>query len=417
MSKKIKLKGRKHFFRTFFLKRQINNSLTEIQKGEREKFNFNSPEDYYDEFKELFIEYNKQPLREFTALHLYLIDSTSSYDEDIITEDIIDSELFQNALKKQIKYFIDFYNIEEKFYKDIKRFKNFQDPFQIYRRIGIKDYEDFIKELRGGVGIYWSWEENFNPELINIGSGEEILIVALVNKEEVDWLFTLVLRTHLYEIELFASSSYADEKEIRLYKGSKIKIVKIIRQNGEIVDLNTPSIAYINDLLLVEKSYERVFDDKLKKIKEKIQKEGITSHPNWREFINVDKMLNKFEEIIEERYSDKEELDEYYQYLVKEPFQEISKHFNKEDKLNAFLTPFIEDSLIEEYIVRTQSFNLMEIWDSDEELRRYIITNLFETGFLLKEEYEFDELVGRKWEDLPIEIKVYILAIEENLIE
>lgn len=94
------------------------------------------------------------------------------------------------------------------------------DNIHIYRAITVDD--DWIEHLQKQgrrLGIYWSYESNGAiTHWGNYNKPKTAFITAIINQKYVDWKTTLELNT---------DPVYSEEKEIRLYKNTPIKILDI----------------------------------------------------------------------------------------------------------------------------------------------------------------------------------------------
>jgi len=100
----------------------------------------------------------------------------------------------------------------------------------IWRVLMVSD--DWIKKLKSGnlkrIGEYWSWDKNYAEAHwgYNIkDKTNEVLIESVIQEKYVNWIDTLVLN---------ADPSYSDEKEIRLFKNTPLKIKKLWVNNKKI---------------------------------------------------------------------------------------------------------------------------------------------------------------------------------------
>lgn len=103
------------------------------------------------------------------------------------------------------------------------------NELSIYRMIVVND--EWIENLKQGdsLGIYWSYEEDAaEPHWGYNNAANHVLIEALVNVDDINWIKTIQANMH---------PSYTQEKEIYLDKNTPIKLISI-KINGNNYNIN-----------------------------------------------------------------------------------------------------------------------------------------------------------------------------------
>ena len=147
------------------------------------------------------------------------------YEEEHSDEEVeIDSEEFK-------KWIVDFLKEEYKkfLYNFCSKTDYFYGSFEIYREITVEDnWIEHIKSQGKHLGIYWSWEEDIAEAHNGDWDKKNIVnITCEIKDTDVDWVETIKLNTH---------PSFNDEKEIRLFKGTPLKITNLLINNILIED-------------------------------------------------------------------------------------------------------------------------------------------------------------------------------------
>ena len=167
--------------------------------------------------------------------------------EDFSFEDVYTKDYFENKLMKQ-DVIRDYYGIFEednpnipfqseefktwllKFFRE--EYDRFLDEFlsntdyllgrfEIYRVITVdNNWLEHLKTQGKHLGIFWSWDS----EIAEAHQGDwdkpnEVHITCEIKNTDVDWIETIRLNTHPYNNE---------EKEIRLFKGTPLKITNLL---------------------------------------------------------------------------------------------------------------------------------------------------------------------------------------------
>ena len=104
----------------------------------------------------------------------------------------------------------------------------------IYRAITVADVGEFLfhvangEPLEGydGLGVFWSWDKDSAQAHWGGSSGEEVVIEAMVNVNDIDAKLTLELNLH--------PSLGEDEAEIRVKPGAPIEVLGVyVEQDGQ----------------------------------------------------------------------------------------------------------------------------------------------------------------------------------------
>lgn len=94
----------------------------------------------------------------------------------------------------------------------------------IYRAITVNDaWLKSLKTQKRGLGIYWSWDESGAIVYWGEDNNNTAIIKGEIDEKSVDWETTLKMNMH---------PNYSEEKEIRLFENTPIK-VKSIEVDGE----------------------------------------------------------------------------------------------------------------------------------------------------------------------------------------
>lgn len=176
--------------------------------------------------------------------------------EDFSFEDVYTKDYFENILMTQ-DVIRDYYGIFEEDNPDIpfqseefktwllkffrEEYDRFLDEFlsntdyllgrfEIYRVITVdNNWLEHLKKQGKHLGIFWSWDS----EIAEAHQGDrnkpnEAHITCEIKNTDVDWIETIRLNTHPYNNE---------EKEIRLFKGTPLKITNLLI-NDILIDNN-----------------------------------------------------------------------------------------------------------------------------------------------------------------------------------
>jgi hypothetical protein len=143
-----------------------------------------------------------------------------------IEEEIIDSdEIDEDDFKKWVKYELEY--LAENFISDIKKLIR-NGKLKIWRAMTVnKEWESNLSSQVKHLGIYWSWDSHSAEP--HWGYDTKLPFTTLMEAEveeiAINWIET---------VQMNINPGYTEEKEIRLVKGSKIKIVSIKIDNKEI---------------------------------------------------------------------------------------------------------------------------------------------------------------------------------------
>jgi len=122
------------------------------------------------------------------------------------------------------------YEIECKFHETRDKFKYEiidGNEITIWRKMKVeKNWLKHLEKQGNRLGIYWSWDPDVAEPHWGYdikGKEKEIMIESSIGIEYINWIETLRVNMHpLYE----------DEKEIRLFKNTPLKIIAIYDQNS-----------------------------------------------------------------------------------------------------------------------------------------------------------------------------------------
>lgn len=149
----------------------------------------------------------------------------------------------ENAIKGNNKQIIINSNFQE-YVREVFR-DNLEDRIQdisshiengsimIYRNIHVDDkWFDHILKDGKHLGIYWSYNEEAAQSYWHDRDKytESVTIHSIVKEEYVDWKTTLQIGSH---------PNYRDEMEIRLFKNTPLKILSIINEEYDELDIST----------------------------------------------------------------------------------------------------------------------------------------------------------------------------------
>jgi hypothetical protein len=146
-----------------------------------------------------------------------LLDLFIEYDnlDEDNKEEIEESEDYYNFIKNELERNLE--NAKENIYDKIDYNT---DKITIYRAITVDD--NWIQHLvtQGKrLGIYWSWDKSGADAHWGYNSNKKTAVVKIeIDEKYIDWVNTLQMNMH---------PNYTHEKEIRLFKNTKIKIKSI----------------------------------------------------------------------------------------------------------------------------------------------------------------------------------------------
>ncbi len=172
---------------------------------------------------ESFIEKLKKNKSDYVSYIIQYAIENNIEDDEVNENSIEFKDWLYNRVKKAYNYTI-------AYFKDLIGYKNNNNIF-IYRALTINDsfYNDF-KNYGKHLGIYWTFDENAAEAhygKYDIHSNEAV-IYSEINEQYVNWDETIYLNTNI---------NWEMEKEIRLFKNTPLKILKLTI-NGEDVDIS-----------------------------------------------------------------------------------------------------------------------------------------------------------------------------------
>ena len=144
------------------------------------------------------------------------------HEEGISDESEVDEEEFSDWVKYELDY------LASEFITKINTDLIKNGKIKIWRAMSVnKEWESRLQTEAKHLGIYWSWDqEGAEPHWgYNMELPFTTIMEAEVDETSVDWYPTIRLNTEPVSFE---------EKEIRLVKGAKIKIVSIKIDDKEI---------------------------------------------------------------------------------------------------------------------------------------------------------------------------------------
>jgi hypothetical protein len=152
-------------------------------------------------------------------LHWYM-QSNDLEDED---EDVVlNSEEFYDFIKDELEQHLE--DAKENIYDKIDYHSN---KITLYRAITVDD--DWLHHLKTQgkrLGIYWSWDDSGAETHWGDTSKKNVAImVTEIDEKYVDWKTTF---------EMNMNPNFSEEKEIRLFKNTPIKLKKLIVNDNEI---------------------------------------------------------------------------------------------------------------------------------------------------------------------------------------
>lgn len=137
-------------------------------------------------------------------------------------ENIRSSEDFHYFVKDELERFLD--EAKENIYHNIDYYSN---KIRLYRAITVDDnWLHHLKAQGKRLGIYWSWDYDGAETHWGDYSKKNVAIIeAEIDEKYVDWEKTFEMNMHPY---------FSEEKEIRLFKNTPIKIKKITLNDNEV---------------------------------------------------------------------------------------------------------------------------------------------------------------------------------------
>lgn len=143
--------------------------------------------------------------------------------EDLENEEIENHEYFEGWFHDELKMRFD--DAMDKISSKIKP----DNTIDIWRMMTVDDnWMSHLIQSGKHLGIYWSWEENAAEAHWGSGGKQSVLIQSLVNENYINWEDTIELNMNI--------SLGDEEKEIRLFKNTPIKIIGVEINNEQIID-------------------------------------------------------------------------------------------------------------------------------------------------------------------------------------
>lgn len=149
--------------------------------------------------------------------------------EDQDETDVSETQEFFNFIKEELQRHLE--EAKENIYDKIDYNSN---KIKLYRKITVDDnWLNHLKTQGKRLGIYWSWDSNATETHWGDYNKKNVATIETeIHEKYVDWITTL---------EMNMNPSYSEEREIRLFKNTPIKI-KALTINDEDVD-----ISFLND--------------------------------------------------------------------------------------------------------------------------------------------------------------------------
>jgi len=137
---------------------------------------------------------------------------------DVDKDEIEETDDFKNWFRYELKYLYD--DVVDKLNDVI-----LDNTIDIWRMMTVDD--NWISNLHQKgkhLGIYWSWDENAAEAHWGNGGQKRVTLKSNVREEYVNWDDTIKLNMNI--------SLGEEEKEIRLFKNTSIKIIEILDENN-----------------------------------------------------------------------------------------------------------------------------------------------------------------------------------------
>jgi hypothetical protein len=139
---------------------------------------------------------------------------------DIEDSDDIDEEGFEDYMKNELE------NNFEVFQYTIADLIDENDEITIWRAMTVND--EWLSKLEKGnirIGEFWSWSESGAEAHWSEGHDNTVVLKAKIKEYYVDWKETFELNIH---------PNYYEEKEIRLFKNTPLRLEEVIFNDEEI---------------------------------------------------------------------------------------------------------------------------------------------------------------------------------------
>lgn len=159
-----------------------------------------------------------------TFIQIYKIENEYDDLDDLDDDEIEASEKFKNWLKYDIENRYD--NVVNELGYKIKD----DNTIDLWRIITVNDnWLDHIINNGKRLGIYWSWNENSaEAHWADSSKSNTVVIKTSVSEKLIDWVETIQLNMNI--------SLGEEEKEIRLFKNTSIKIEELYINGENVLD-------------------------------------------------------------------------------------------------------------------------------------------------------------------------------------
>lgn len=164
----------------------------------------------------------------YNEIDIDYIDTYRNYfsiDDEIDDDEILNDEKYKNFIINDLLK----HNYND-FERSINMEMNLDGTITLFRIITIDDKDKWLQHLKinngGRLGIYWSWYENAAEAHWGKSSHKsKALMSIIIDEKYVNWKETARLNIH---------PNYMEEKEIRLFKNTPIRLESLIIDNEEI---------------------------------------------------------------------------------------------------------------------------------------------------------------------------------------
>ena len=186
-----------------------------LKINESSFFNFENDDILTDEYITNFIKHE-----DYTSEFLDLYIEKNDIDED--ENEVRDSSEFREFIKNILEYNLN--DAKENIHNVIDYDTN---KITIYRAITVDDnWINHLKSQGKRLGIFWAWDERAaETHWGDYKKKKTAVIKTSIDEKYVDWIDTFELNTHPNSIE---------EREIRLFKNTPLKIESITIDDEEI---------------------------------------------------------------------------------------------------------------------------------------------------------------------------------------
>lgn len=166
-------------------------------------------------------------IRNFYDYYYYDRDQDLDYDEFLSDVDVNEYENFFESFKYHLTSKVD------DVYDEIKDYKRKDGTFEIFRALEVgENWTEHLRTQGKRLGIYWSMKETGadtywgdEPRTPGYTQRVKTVITSSIHENAIDWIATIALQID--------HSLGEEESEIRLFKGTPLKILAI---NNEPVD-------------------------------------------------------------------------------------------------------------------------------------------------------------------------------------